>query len=53
MSKIPTTNYYHFLFPNKHYFALVSKQNTTKFNSNPQWDYYIQHGETTPKPTKI
>ena len=36
----------------KHFFALVSKPNTTKFNSNPQWDQYIQHGGTTPKPTK-
>ena len=41
-----------FFLPKTHYFALVSKPNTAKFNSNPQWDQYIQHGGTTPKPTK-
>ena len=45
-----------FLFspPTKtHYFALASKPNTSKYNSNPQWDQYIQHGGTTPKRTKL
>ena len=33
--------------PKKHYFALVCKPNTTKFNSNPQWDQYIQRKGVT------
>ena len=36
-------------FPKKHYFALVSKQNTIEFNQNPQWDQNIQPRGTTPK----
>ena len=36
-------------FPIKHYFTLVSKQNTIEFNPNPQWDQNIQPGGTTPE----
>ena len=34
-------------FPQKYYFALVSKPSTKKFNSNPQWDQYIQRKGVT------
>ena len=41
-----------FFYPKKYYFILISKQITPKFSPKPHWDQYIEHGGTTPKPTK-